>query len=224
MDLFKSWGNELSYKDCLQLDGAFSVAHVNYGKSPIFNGIDSKNLAEDSRRNSLSSEEIIEDVIGHIDSFDGTERDFNKDDQILLWKNYWLENINAFDKLTDTLPNSVVTIYIGRQAIEIGFKYLLLKKTGKIEKTHDLEKLSNSFFTEHGINDSYLDWVKEFCKQFCKYIEGGNVEYFRYPEYKENKYFAGNRLDIKWLSYNFALILLKLIHFADLEMEFQKDS
>lgn len=40
--------------------------------------------------------------------------------------------------------------------------------------------------------------------------------------YNKNTYFAGDRLDIGWLSYNFALILLKLIHFADLDDEFKK--
>ena len=130
-----------------------------------------------------------------------------------------MEYINAFDKLIELLPNSVVTTYVGRQAIEIGFKYLLLKKNGRIEATHDLGKLSKLLFTEYDINDSYMDWVETFCEKFCKYIEGGNVEYFRYPEYKKNSYFAGNRLDIEWISYNFVLIILKLIHFADLETE-----
>ena len=219
MDFFKILENKLSYKDVLQLDGAFSVAHVNYDKSPIFNGIDSRDLGKNSRKNSLSSEEKIEDVIGCIDSFDGTEKNFKKDDRISLWKNYWIEYINAFDKLVDSLPSSVVTIHVGRQAIEIGFKYLLLKKTGQINITHDLGELSNSFFTEYEINDSYMAGVDVFCEKFCKYVEGGNVEYFRYPEYKKNTYFAGTRLDIRWLSYNFALIILKLIHFADLETE-----
>lgn len=219
MNIFKTFGNELSYKDGLQLDGAFSVAHVNYDKSPIFNGIDSKDMAKNSRKNSLSSEEKIEDVIECICSFDGTEKNFKKDDRILLWKNYWMEYINAFDKLIDSLPNSVVTIYVGRQAIEIGFKYLLLIKNVQIIKTHDLEELSNSLYSKYNISDSYMDDVDSFCEMFCKYIEGGNVEYFRFPEYKANTYFAGNRLDISWLSYNFALIILKLIHFANLEAE-----
>ena len=35
MNLFKTLRNELSYKDDLQLDGAFAVAHVNYDKSTI---------------------------------------------------------------------------------------------------------------------------------------------------------------------------------------------
>lgn len=121
----------MSYKDVLQLDGAFSAAHVNYGKSPILNGIDSKDLAKNSRKNSLSSEERVENVIERLYSFDGTEKDFKKVDRIVLWKNYWLEYINAFDKLIDSLPNSIVTIYVGRQAIKIGFKYLLIKKPGK---------------------------------------------------------------------------------------------
>lgn len=219
MNLFKSLGEELNYKDILQLDGAFSVAHVNYNKSPIFNGIDSKNLAKNSRKDSLSSEKRIEDVIECIDSFDGTEKDFKKDDRISLWENYWMEYINAFDKLTGVLPSSIVTIFVGRQATEIGFKYLLFKKTGQISKTHDLGELSDLFFKEYGINDDYMDCVDVFCEKYCKYIEGGNVEYFRYPEYKANTYFAGNRLDIEWLSYNFALIILKLIHIADLDSE-----
>lgn len=219
MNIFKALGNELTYKEVLQLDGAFSVAHVNYDKSPIFNGTDSKNVAKNSRKNSLSSEEKIEDVIGCLCSFDGTGKNFKKDDRILLWKNYWMEYINAFDKLIDSLPSSVVTIYVGRHAIEIGFKYLLLIKSGQVAKTHDLEELSNSLYSKYNISDSYMADVDLFCKMFCKYIEGGNVEYFRFPEYKANTYFAGNRLDISWLSYNFALIILKLIHFADLEAE-----
>lgn len=219
MNIFKTFGDELSYEDLLQLDGAFSVSHINYDKSPIFNGNDSRDMAKNSRKDSLSSKEKIEDAVENIYSFDGTEKNFKKDDRILLWKNYWIEYINAFDKLIISLPNSVVTIYVGRQAIEIGFKYLLLKKTGQVTKKHDLEDLSNSLYLEYNINDDYMDCVNSFCKMFCNYIEGGNVEYFRFPEYKGNIYFAGNRLDIQWLSYNFALIILKLIHFANLEAE-----
>lgn len=217
MEFFKSIESKLSYKDILQLDGAFSVIHVNYDKSPIFNDVDSKNIAKSSRENSLSSEEKIENVIECIESFDGTETNFKKNDQISLWKNYWFEYINAFDKLISCLPNSVVTAFVGRQAVEIGFKYLLLINNGKLITTHDLGKLSDLFFKENKINDSYLEWVDVFCEKYCKYIEGGKVEYFRYPEYKNNAYFAGNRLDIEWLSYNFALIILKLLHFAGLD-------
>lgn len=195
MNFFKVFENELNYRDILQLDGAFSVAHVNYNKSPIFNGINSRNLAKNSRKNSLSFQEKIEDVTECIESFDGTEKNFKKDDRVSLWENYWMEYINAFDKLINLLPNSVVTIYVGRQAIEIGFKYLLLKKTEQINMTHDLGELSSLFFTKYDIHDSYMDYVDEFCERFCKYIEGGNVEYFRYPEYKGNTYFVGNSLD-----------------------------
>lgn len=66
-----------------------------------------------------------------------------------------------------------------------------------------------------------MKYVNEFCEIFGKYIEGGNAEYFRYPDYKKNNFFAGNRLDIKWISYNFSLIILKLIHFADLDTKFK---
>ena len=65
-------------------------------------------------------------------SFDGTEKNYKKEDRIQLWKIYWLEYINAFDRLCGILPDSVVTIYVGRHEIELGFKYLLLKKAGKI--------------------------------------------------------------------------------------------
>lgn len=220
MKIFK----KLNYKEILQVDGAFSVAHVNYGKSPVFNGTNSKNFAIKSRKNSLSSKEKIEDVMECLRSFNGTEQDFKKDDQLLLWKYYWMEYVNAFDKLVDLLPCSVVTIFVGRQAIEIGFKYLLIKKNGHIKGTHDLMELSTSLFNEYKIDVSYMDWIREFCEDYSMYIEGGNVEYFRYPEYKNNKYFAGNHLDIEWLIYNFSLIILKLIHFADLEGEFQKEN
>lgn len=211
--------DKLSFEDVLQLDCAFSIAHINYGESPIFNGSDSKNLAEESRKNSLSSMEKIEDVIENIERFDGTENDYEQGDRLLLWKNYWLENINAFNKLMQLLPNSVVTVYIGRQAIETGIKYLLLKKTKQINRTHDLGELATLFFKEYEVDLDYMNCVDVFCEKFCKYIEGGNVEYFRYPEYKGNSFFAGNRLSIKWLLYNLNLIVLKLIHFADLDSE-----
>ena len=46
-------GKDLNYKDILQVDGAFSACHINYGKSLKFNGADSKNMAQNSRKNSF---------------------------------------------------------------------------------------------------------------------------------------------------------------------------
>ena len=215
------WGKgrtNLSYKAVLQVDGAFSTAHINYDKSPLFNGSDSRNLAKVSRINSPSAKDRIDDVQDCLESFDGTENNLKRNDRISLWENYWMEYINAFDTLREALPNSIVTTNVGRQAIEIGFKYLLLKKTGNISYTHDLQELSASLFNEYRITDSYMEWVDVFCEKYCKYIEGENDEYFRFPEYRKGKFFAGNRLDIEWLSYNFALILLKLLHFAGLDV------
>ena len=219
MKIFQAIGDELSYKDILQLDGAYSVAHINYGESPLFNNIDGRHIAKNSRKNSLSSMGHIDDVLGSLDAFNGTEQGYKKADRIELWKFYWLEYINAFDRLCGILPDSVVTIYVGRHAIELGFKYLLLKKAGKIETTHDLGELAELVFEEYDIKDNYMNmnYVDSFCKMFCEYVEGRNAEYFRFPEYKKQTYFAGNRLDMRWLSYNFALILLKLIYFNDLE-------
>ena len=219
MNIFKNLGNNLNYQDILQLDGAFAVAHINYNKSPEFNGVDSKTIATKSRKNSLSSAKNINNVMGGLSSFNGTEKNFKKDDKISLWKSYWLEYVNVFDKLTTLLPNSITTIFVARHAVELGIKYLLIKDNKKVPKTHDLGELCNSLYSEYAINDKYMDDVDVFCKDFSKNIEGGNVEYFRFPEYKENTYFAGNCLDIQWLIYDFALVLLKLIHFAGLDNE-----
>jgi len=220
MTLFKSIGNDLSYTDIIQLDGCFSVAHINYGESPLFNGVDGKQIAVGSRQDKISSKEHIEDVIDMLTSFDGTEVGFDAEDRIELWKSYWVEYIKAFDKMTTILPNSIVTLFIGRQAIEVGIKYLLLRKEGEIFTKHDLWVLASKLFDEYDIKDDYMKHVQSFCGLYSKYIEGEKPEYFRFPEYKQNKYFAGNSLDIKWLSYNLALILLKLIHFAGIESEF----
>lgn len=35
MNVFKELGKDLNYKDILQVDGAFSACHINYGKSLI---------------------------------------------------------------------------------------------------------------------------------------------------------------------------------------------
>ena len=217
MKIFQAIGDELSYNDALQLDGAYSVAHINYGKSPLFNGVESRDIAKYSRKNSISSMEHVEDVLESLTVFNGTEKEYKKADRIELWKNYWLEYINAFDKLTYVLPKSVVTVYIGRQAIELGFKYLLLQKNviEKDLKTHNLKELADLLWSEYLINEEYMETIPDFCEGYCKMIEGGNAEYFRYPEYNKSTYFAGNQLDIEWLSYNFALIILKLLHFID---------
>ena len=212
---------ELSYDGILQVDGAFSVAHINYGQSPRFNGVDAKNIAKESRRNSISSLEKVDNVFDCLQLFNGTEKYYSRNDQVLLWRLYWDEYMNVFDRLTELLPSSIVTIYIGRQAIEIGLKYLLLLKTGKISKTHDLGELSIELTKVYNPEDSryaFLKWIDIFCLNYCKYIEGENPEYFRYPEYKNNAYFAGNRADIGWISYNFALILIKLAHLEKLQV------
>ena len=50
MSLFASFGNELSYEDVIQLDGAFAATHVNYGKAPL--------LATGSRERNSSSLQV----------------------------------------------------------------------------------------------------------------------------------------------------------------------
>lgn len=217
--MFKSFGGTLTYQDIIQLDGAFSAAHINYGESPMFNGQRGNAIALDSGRNNLSSAEIGEDVLGSIYEFDGTEQGCSERDRVELWKNYWLEYVNAFDVLAKDLPKSVVTAYVGRHAIEIGFKYALLVHSGAIPKTHSLKELSSLFISKYCNDEYYFEWVEDFCGLYCTFIEGGNAEYFRYPEYKSNSYFAGTHLDIPWISYNFALVLLKLVPFVGLDDE-----
>lgn len=212
---FESLG-EVDYTTALQLDGAFSVTHINSGMAPVFNRTDARNLAVVSRKSSLSMKDEIEDVIERLKSFDGTEQNYSKEDRIQLWRAYWEEYINAFDNLVQILPKSVVTLYVGRHAVELGLKYMLINTNTSIPNHHRLEDLAKLVFDVNRIEEDYMNDIVFFCESYAKYIEGENVEFFRFPEYK-NGYFAGNRLDIKWLSYNFALIILKLMHFTGLD-------
>ncbi len=219
MNLFASLGGKLNYSDVLQIDGAFSAAHINYKKAPKFNGTDGRTLACDSRKESLSSAEHVDTVFEKIYIFNGVEHNLTHQDLLELWKYFWLEYVNAFDQLTSSLPESAATVFAGRHAIELGIKFILLKSTGEFPKTHNLGTLSGALFSKLPIGAGFMDGIEPFCKNYCSYIEGGNAEYFRFPQYRQDAYFAGNRLDIEWLSYNFALVLLKLIHFADLDEE-----
>lgn len=220
MGLFSSLGEGLHYSDILQLDGAFSTAHIMYGKAPEFNGRDGRRLAQDSRANSVSAASRLDNVFDAWWEFDGTEAGCSESDCLELWKSYWLEYIRAFDLLTAQLPRSVVTAYVGRHALELGFKYIILEKGETIPPVHRLGELSRVALSGISDQESYLKWVIDFCEQYSRYIEGGKVEYFRFPDYGGGRFFAGNRLDIHWLSYNFALILLKQIHYVGLDNEF----
>lgn len=222
MSLFASFGNELSYEDVIQLDEAFAATHVNYGKAPLFNGAPHEDSSWESRKEFIFSSGLsIEETVERIRSVDGTATDFGVAERTALWRDYWLEYINIFNVLTGTHPDSVATVFVGRRAIEIGFKYLLFKNTYHFPKTHDLGVLSREFLSAYGVGGKYLEYVDDFCVLYCKYLEGGNPEYFRFPEYKSNNYFAGTCLDLKWLCHNFALILLKLIHFDHLDAVFK---
>lgn len=93
--------------------------------------------------------------------------------------------------MINILPDSVVTIYIGRQAIEIELKYILLDCTGTILKTHNLGILANEIFELCNITEDYMEWVDVFCEKYSEFIEGEHPEYFRYPEYTKNDFFCG---------------------------------
>ncbi len=126
MNIFTAFGTEINYDDILQCDAAISKFHKLYGKSPIFNGVVGNDMFSET-----NSEELNANLVNHknpetCDYSRKQEKASTQQDQIILWKNFWLEYINAFDNLQKILPNSVVTVFIGRQATEIGFKYLLL--------------------------------------------------------------------------------------------------
>lgn len=220
MGSFSSFGGRLQYSDMLQLDGAFSAAHINYGRSPEFNGRDGRQIAQSSRADSVSSASRLENGFDVWREFDGTETGCSESDRLELWKSYWLEYARAFDLLATERPRSVVTAYIGRHAVELGLKYIILSRGETFPQVHKLGKLARLALSGVCEPEPYLDWVLDFCEQYSAYIEGGKVEYFRFPDYGGERFFAGNRLDIHWLSYNFALVLLKLIHYAGLDEEF----
>lgn len=216
--MFETFGNDINFKDLIQLDGAFSISHINYGESPKFYGVDARNIAILPRKNKYSLKEKIENVFNNRFNFNGTEKNYYEKNIREMWEYFWKEYISVFDQLTKEKPYSIVTAYVGRHTIELGFKFLLLCKRSKVMHTHDLGKLAEKLFLEFDLNCSkyeYMKYVDVFCMFYSKYIEGENTEYFRYPEYKGNSYFAGNRLDIRWLSYNTSLIILKLIKLAD---------
>lgn len=212
--------NNISYNtDIPQVDGACTVSHTNYDKSPKFDGIKGTDTINGLNEDKFLKETRIEDVLGHVKDSRGTTN-LDKDDIISLWYAYWKEYMHAFNILTEALPESVVTAFTARQSVEIGFKYLLLKKSQLI-RTHDLSELCEKFLQVYRIDVnsdrySYLKWMNEFCASYTEYIEDRNPEYFRYPQYKYGS-FGGERLDIRWLSYNWALILLKLEHFNEEE-------
>lgn len=165
MTLFKIFGEDFNYKDIIQLDGAFYAIHKNYGKALMFHKANAKYIPNDKRKVNLSSKEKIKNI-NSLHSINGVEQNLKKDNRILLWENYWLEYINTFNSLINILPNSIVKIFVGRQAIEIGFKYLLLKKTGQIIKEHSLGILSNLLFEKYNIKDNYMDYISDFCDSF----------------------------------------------------------
>lgn len=76
MSLFASFGNELSYEDVIQLDGAFAATHVNYGKAPLFNGAPHEDSNWESRKEFIFSSGLsIEETVERIRSVDGTATD-----------------------------------------------------------------------------------------------------------------------------------------------------
>jgi len=213
---------KIDYDEQLQLDGFYQVTHINYGKSPMFMDISAKEIAADSRKTSISNKLYIEDVIKSINDFHGTEIDLKNEDRADLWKWFWLEYVHSFFELTEVMSNSIVTAYIGRHAIEMGFKYILVKNNEEFPKTHSIGELSDLVASKCKENSEKWEQIAKACNLYDEMIEDCNPEYFRYPVYKKNAYFAGNSLDISWLLYNFSIILLNQIHYLGLDLMIDK--
>lgn len=193
------------YKDILQIDGAFAEAHLFYHKTPVFDGVNATSIVEGLDENRIINEIDSKSTRNNFDRFRGTFEEYNVSERLELWKSYFKEYANAFNKLIYLLPKSVVTVFVARQTVEIGMKYLLLCKNEKISKTHDLKQLVTELFNSYEIQNNeqytYMEWVDAFLINYSIYIENEFPEYFRYPEYNK-KCFGGICYDIEWLIYN----------------------
>lgn len=196
MELFSALGANIDHRNLIQLDGTSPSQHALYERSPVFS---------DTTTSSLSR-----------------KLDLESDDRkrLELWKHFWLEYIDSFDTLATVRPDSVATAYLGGHAVELGFKYLLLAKTNSFIRTHNLGVLAEKVNNAYSPLPAYCDWIVDFCTLYQKRVEEGHIEYFRYPEYggaEGSSLFKGMKLDIHWISYNLALITLKLLHLAGIE-------
>lgn len=215
----------ITYKDDFCLDQSFPSYHVNYNNSPLFNGrrIDQAGLT--SLEATIPSEGFNSekhDVMEFALSYDDLAKSCDPQDLLELWKAEWLEYFKAFDKLACQLRESIVSLFLGRHALELGFKYLRLKQLKAISFTHNLAKLSSGVFDNSDFESDSLGCILSYLDYYQAYIEGNTPEYFRYPEYKKDGkpvYFGGIHLSINAIIQDIALANLKLIHFAGLDKE-----
>jgi hypothetical protein len=122
--MIKDYGQ--NYQNILQADGAFYACHCLYGKQPIFHtASDQEKTVPDSCGEATPAPVPFSLEVAI--RTDGTKTHTNDQAEQRLWQQYWYENIEAFRILTESLPQSIVTAYVGRQSIETGFKYLLKK-------------------------------------------------------------------------------------------------
>ena len=205
--MFEGLGENLTYKSGIQMDGVFPACHALYGKHPLFNG---KELCVRHEKKVLNAN--CSNIAEEARKYNDIDKNYNKDELVYMWKEFWMEYVNSFDILSRSHPKSIVTSYIARHAVELGFKYLLLKENDEYERTHKLGELAKKFVSNSKGDTSYMENVVEFCEGYDKYIEGDCSEFLRYPEYKDG-YFGGNDLDLEWLSFNLAIIILQQIKY-----------
>lgn len=225
MRLFEVLDEKMSHSDTIQVDGAFAIVHV---RNDVTSELHEANAGAGSAQSGsleMGSAEYAGTFCASTGSFVGTKSELSMEERLDLWRRYWYEYISAFDTLTRALPDSVATAYMGGHAVELGFKYVLLAKSGSVERTHSLGRLSELVIRRFANKEKYLDWVVEFCESYELYLKGGHFEYFRYPEYGKgvaSEYYAGSCFDVSWISYNLALITLKLLHLSGLDVECER--
>lgn len=213
---------KIDYQCGFQLDGTDPVLHANYKRTPILNNTKLSDLPFPQIKKKLSAFKYPGLDIYHPDfehKFLDLINDCDCDNRLKLWECFWLDYYKAFDSMAYINEFSIVSTYLGRHATELGLKYLILKEKDKIPPTHNLEDLARELISDKLNEYPYFNDVTTFLRLYEAHIEGGRPEYFRYPEYKNDGFFAGINLDISWINEEIAIVLLKLIHYAGLDQE-----
>ena len=86
------------YKDILQIDGAFAEAHLFYHKTPVFDGVNATSIVEGLDENRIINEIDSKSTRNNFDRFRGTFEEYNVSERLELWKRYFKEYANAFNK------------------------------------------------------------------------------------------------------------------------------
>lgn len=202
---------ELSYQGALQLEKvAPSIRQAHELSSKANGGPCSVNAVQLELENSL-----LGDAEGATEACSAAESvSINASPkQMALWRDYWLEYTDAFDKLQAISPDSLAAVFIGRHAVELGLKYLLIKRSGALFKTHALGKLAHELLLSGFSKETEcMSDIVAFCEHFSESMESDDSECFCFPEDQDSRRSVRGHLDNRWICLNLTLVLLKLHH------------